>query len=92
MALSETGEVFVWGTDQQGCLGLGTGLGRGGVEPRPRVLRELQLYRIVQISAGATHSGCLAADGKAFLWGDTDFVPGSSRLRDGTVPKPRAVR
>lgn len=64
--LSSDGQVFVWGENASGQLGLGKG------EPStlsPQPLKSLGGIPLAQISAGGDHSFALSLSGAVFGWG-----------------------
>ncbi|KAA0721997.1 putative E3 ubiquitin-protein ligase HERC3 [Triplophysa tibetana] len=66
IALSKDGQVFVWGENASGQLGLGKG------EPStrtPQPLKSLGGIPLAQISAGGDHSFALSLSGAVFGWG-----------------------
>uniref|UniRef100_A0A673N6U2 Probable E3 ubiquitin-protein ligase HERC3 n=1 Tax=Sinocyclocheilus rhinocerous TaxID=307959 RepID=A0A673N6U2_9TELE len=66
IALSKDGQLFVWGENSSGQLGLGKG------EPStlsPQTLRSLCGIPLTQISAGGDHSFALSLSGAVFGWG-----------------------
>ena len=95
LALSRTGEVYSWGGGGQGKLGHGSPptlqrfLGRQNKpEWKPRLIRALETHRIVQISAGHMHSGCVTSDSRAFMFGSGRFhqLGRSSTDADAATP------
>ncbi|XP_026059518.1 probable E3 ubiquitin-protein ligase HERC3 [Carassius auratus] len=66
IALSKDGQLFVWGENSSGQLGLGKG------EPStlsPQPLKSLSGIPLAQISAGGDHSFALSLSGAVFGWG-----------------------
>ncbi|XP_067261375.1 probable E3 ubiquitin-protein ligase HERC4 [Chanodichthys erythropterus] len=66
MALTKDGQLFVWGENSHGQLGLGKG------EPStlsPQPLKSLCGIPLAQISAGGDHSFVLSLSGVVFGWG-----------------------
>ena len=64
--LTSTGQVFACGAGGFGRLGLN---GRLGVSV-PRLIEGLGSVRVVQVSAGASHSAFVTEEGAAFTCGD----------------------
>ena len=78
LALTSSGEVYSWGCGDSGRLGHGLPsalLGRNKIksEFKPRLLRALETQKIVQISGGHMHSGCVSEEGRAFVFGSGRF-------------------
>ncbi|XP_062852312.1 probable E3 ubiquitin-protein ligase HERC3 isoform X1 [Trichomycterus rosablanca] len=66
IALSKDGQLFTWGQNSSGQLGLGKG------EPNslsPQPLKSLSGIPLAQISAGGDHSFALSLSGAVFAWG-----------------------
>lgn len=57
MALNQWGQVYSWGSDYHGQLGLDIG---ENIQPIPKFVRALGIYHIVQICCGQRHSVALA--------------------------------
>ncbi|XP_055358189.1 probable E3 ubiquitin-protein ligase HERC4 isoform X3 [Betta splendens] len=69
-ALSKGGQVFSWGQNRYGQLGLGTS---GKSTATPQVIQSLQGIPFAQISAGGAHSFALTLSGAVFGWGRNKF-------------------
>ncbi|CAG9465538.1 unnamed protein product [Pedinophyceae sp. YPF-701] len=78
--LTERHEVWTWGVNDEGALGRhtagklweasGLGSGKPGDSYTPGVVAfPAGSARIVQVSAGDSHTCCLAEDGTVFAWG-----------------------
>lgn len=82
LALSESGEVWAWGSDSDGQLGDGT---PGGNRALPARVKDAAgngiLSAIVSIGGGNHHSVAADADGHAWTWGDNDH----GQLGVGTI-------
>ncbi|XP_019368066.1 PREDICTED: regulator of chromosome condensation [Gavialis gangeticus] len=65
VCLSVTGKVYTFGCNDEGALGRDTS--EEGSETRPGLV-ELE-EKIVQVSAGDSHTAALTDDGRVFLWG-----------------------
>ncbi|XP_044213215.1 probable E3 ubiquitin-protein ligase HERC4 isoform X1 [Thunnus albacares] len=66
VALTKDGQVFTWGQDSRGQLGLGKRkLGANS----PQHLRSLSAIPLVQIAAGGEQSFALSVSGGVFSWG-----------------------
>ena len=84
-AVSTDGQLFTWGQNSNGQLGLGKG------EPSsltPQPLKSLAGIPLAQISAGGDHSFALSLSGAVFGWGKNSA--GQLGLNDdqGRVPLP----
>uniref|UniRef100_A0A4W4FY02 HECT domain-containing protein n=1 Tax=Electrophorus electricus TaxID=8005 RepID=A0A4W4FY02_ELEEL len=66
MALTNDGQLFTWGQNSSGQLGLGKGE-PSSVSPQP--LKSLCGIPLAQISAGGDHSFALSLSGAVFGWG-----------------------
>uniref|UniRef100_A0A8D0ALA4 HECT and RLD domain containing E3 ubiquitin protein ligase 4 n=1 Tax=Sander lucioperca TaxID=283035 RepID=A0A8D0ALA4_SANLU len=64
------GEVFSWGQNRYGQLGLGI---NGQSIPTPQIIQSLQGIPFAQISAGGAHSFALTLSGAVFGWGCNKF-------------------
>lgn len=69
-ALSRGGQVFSWGQNRYGQLGLG--LDGQGI-PTPQIIQSLQGIPFAQITAGGAHSFALTPSGAVFGWGRNKF-------------------
>ena len=77
MAITENNDLYVWGWNSDGQLGLGP------LDPRPNVpfpVKVLYFRRkldveadIVKISAGFSHSAALDSAGRLFTWGNNKY-------------------
>ncbi|XP_073327615.1 probable E3 ubiquitin-protein ligase HERC4 [Pagrus major] len=69
VALTKDGQVYTWGQDSRGQLGLGKRkLGANS----PQHLRSLSAMPLVQIAAGGEQSFALSVSGGVFGWGRND--------------------
>ncbi|KAJ3610820.1 hypothetical protein NHX12_022911 [Muraenolepis orangiensis] len=69
-ALSKVGQVFSWGQNRYGQLGLGM---EGQGIPTPQHVQSLQGIPFAQIVAGGAHSFALTPSGAVFGWGRNKF-------------------
>uniref|UniRef100_A0A671XN68 HECT and RLD domain containing E3 ubiquitin protein ligase 4 n=1 Tax=Sparus aurata TaxID=8175 RepID=A0A671XN68_SPAAU len=69
-ALSRGGQVFSWGQNRYGQLGLGI---NGQSISTPQIIQSLQGIPFAQISAGGAHSFALTLSGAVFGWGRNKF-------------------
>ena len=79
--LRQDGKAFCWGNNGMGQLGDGTS-GVAGTSPASRKspVAILGPLRLVQLSAGSSHTCGRSADGRAWCWGMND----AGQLGDGT--------
>jgi alpha-tubulin suppressor-like RCC1 family protein len=64
VALDEKGDLYSWGSNDNGQLGLGT---TDRIRQTPSKIRVLS--KVVEIQAGDFHAIALTADGKVYTWG-----------------------
>jgi len=77
LAVSDNGQVYAWGRNDKGQLGLGDSKDR----KCPTLIKELAGYNIVSVATGKSHSLFLTDDGKVLACGDNrsgQSVGGSS--------------
>uniref|UniRef100_A0A8D0N361 HECT domain-containing protein n=1 Tax=Sus scrofa TaxID=9823 RepID=A0A8D0N361_PIG len=70
LALSKGGELFAWGENLHGQLGVGRGIAS---TPTPQMVEHLYGVPLAQISAGGAHSVALSMSGNVYSWGGNDF-------------------
>uniref|UniRef100_A0A673UWZ9 HECT and RLD domain containing E3 ubiquitin protein ligase 5 n=2 Tax=Suricata suricatta TaxID=37032 RepID=A0A673UWZ9_SURSU len=70
LALSKGGELFAWGQNLHGQLGIGS---LSASVPTPQIVKNLSGIPLVQISAGKAHSMALSMSGNIYSWGRNDF-------------------
>ena len=78
LAITEEGEVYVWGRGEYGRLGLGDKAGASKL--RPTKVEGLEGHRVVEASCGGTHTVVVTDEGRIFIWGRGSF----GRLGTGT--------
>ncbi|TNN55021.1 putative E3 ubiquitin-protein ligase HERC6 [Liparis tanakae] len=66
VALTQGGQVYTWGRDSRGQLGLGRS---GRRSDSPQHLRSLSALPLVQVAAGGDQSFALSVSGGVFGWG-----------------------
>ncbi|XP_055468696.1 probable E3 ubiquitin-protein ligase HERC6 isoform X2 [Psammomys obesus] len=66
LALSEDSQVFSWGNNSQGQLGLGK---KFRSQASPQKVKSLEGIPLAQVAAGGTHSFALSLMGTSFGWG-----------------------
>ncbi len=71
VAISEAGEVFVWGRGEYGRLGLGDKSGASKL--RPTKVEGLEGHCVVEASCGGTHTLVVTDGGRIFVWGRGSF-------------------
>lgn len=71
VVLTTEGEVYVWGRGEYGRLGIGDRT--GSTKLRPTKVRGLEGHKVIQVTAGGTHSMALTAAGRLFVWGRAAF-------------------
>lgn len=76
LALDRNGNIWSWGSNDQGQLGLGANVGRIW---EPRLVTAIRDTVISEIAAGASHSLAVSKNGELFTWGEGD----SGRLGHG---------
>ncbi|KAM4734007.1 putative E3 ubiquitin-protein ligase HERC3 [Anableps anableps] len=69
VALTKEGQVYTWGLDSRGQLGLGK---RSSGARSPQQVRSLSSIPVVRISAGGDQSFALSVSGGVFGWGRND--------------------
>ncbi|KAK9819733.1 hypothetical protein WJX72_001724 [[Myrmecia] bisecta] len=71
LALTVSGEVYVWGRGEYGRLGLGDKSGSSRL--RASKVRAMEGHKVVQASCGGTHTCVLTAEARLFTWGRGSF-------------------
>ncbi|XP_042325644.1 E3 ISG15--protein ligase HERC5-like [Sceloporus undulatus] len=70
MALSKGGELFAWGQNEYGQLGMGR---KSSATGEPQLVWLLENVPVAQIAAGSAHSMALSLAGTVFSWGKNVF-------------------
>ncbi|XP_032542836.1 probable E3 ubiquitin-protein ligase HERC4 isoform X2 [Chiroxiphia lanceolata] len=70
MALSRGGELFTWGQNTHGQLGLGS---QATFIPQAQLVERLKGIPLAQIAAGGAHSTTVSLSGAVYSWGKNDF-------------------
>uniref|UniRef100_A0A8C9NN57 E3 ISG15--protein ligase HERC5-like n=1 Tax=Serinus canaria TaxID=9135 RepID=A0A8C9NN57_SERCA len=70
MALSRGGELFTWGQNTHGQLGVGS---QTTLTPKPQLVERIKGIPLAQIAAGGAHSMCVSLSGAVFSWGKNSF-------------------
>jgi E3 ubiquitin-protein ligase HERC4 len=66
VAVNNWGQLFCWGSNSVGQLGLDTSL---GIVQIPRIIKSLATSIVVQIACGQKHSLALTNNGELYSWG-----------------------
>ncbi|XP_027445120.1 RCC1 and BTB domain-containing protein 2 isoform X3 [Zalophus californianus] len=69
MAVVNTGEVYVWGYNGNGQLGLGS----SGNQPTPCRIAALQGIRVQRVACGYAHTLVLTDEGQVYAWGANSY-------------------
>jgi len=69
LALTEGGQVYVWGSQQNGQLGIGPKNYPSPIVPVPTIVSLLGTEKIADISSGDSHAVALSETGQHFGWG-----------------------
>ncbi|NWU93491.1 RCBT2 protein, partial [Upupa epops] len=69
MAVVENGEVYVWGYNGNGQLGLGS----SGNQPTPCRVAALQGVRVQRVACGYAHTLVLTDEGQIYAWGANSY-------------------
>ncbi|KAM8940138.1 putative E3 ubiquitin-protein ligase HERC3 [Pelodytes ibericus] len=80
LALADDGQLFTWGQNNHGQLGLGIGFGS---QSSPQRVKSLQGIPLAQVVAGGYHSFTLSLSGAVFGWGKNS--EGQLGLNDNKV-------
>ncbi|XP_023409029.1 probable E3 ubiquitin-protein ligase HERC6 isoform X5 [Loxodonta africana] len=90
LALSQDGQVFSWGNNSHGQLGLGKEFLS---QESPQRVKSLEGIPLAQVAAGGAHSFALSLSGTSFGWGSNNA--GQLALSGNNVPvqsyKPRSI-
>ncbi|XP_064272993.1 E3 ISG15--protein ligase HERC5-like isoform X1 [Passer domesticus] len=70
MALSRGGELFTWGQNTHGQLGVGS---QTTLTPEPQLVERLKGIPLARIAAGGAHSTTVSLSGAVFSWGKNSF-------------------
>lgn len=90
MSLSETGDVYSWGSNDQGQLGDGTTVS----SLIPKLIESLGAGDdpVVKIAAGGRHSVAMTKSGKSFAWGFGSFGQlGNGVFESASSPKEMVI-
>lgn len=70
MALTRGGELFTWGQNAHGQLGVGR---QATLTPQPQLVERLKGIPLAQIAAGGAHSAAVSLSGAVYSWGKNNF-------------------
>ena len=87
LALGSGGELYAWGANANGQLGLGTLSRTLGSESFPKKLRDQETseQKFIYVSVGTNHSSAVTEEGRVYMWGAD--CSGQLGLGIGTWPK-----
>lgn len=86
-ALTDNGEVYVWGSGQNGEIGNG-----GFIDmATPTIVKALQSVRVCQICAGEYHMAAIDTEGRVWTWGSNAIGQLGHGLNEARIAEPRAV-
>lgn len=68
--MCEGGELFTWGQNTHGQLGVGS---QTTLTSKPQLVERLKGVPLAQIAAGGDHSMCVSLSGAVFSWGKNSF-------------------
>ncbi|NXR51314.1 HERC5 ligase, partial [Hippolais icterina] len=69
-SVCEGGELFTWGQNNHGQLGVGS---QTTLTPKPQLVERLKGTPIAQIAAGGAHSTTVSLSGAVYSWGKNSF-------------------
>ncbi|XP_077634922.1 RCC1 and BTB domain-containing protein 2-like [Crocuta crocuta] len=88
MAVVNTGEVYVWGYNGNGQLGLGS----SGNQPTPCRISALQGIRVQRVACGYAHTLVLTDEGQVYAWGANSYGQlGTGNKSNQSYPAPVVV-
>ncbi|NXA93502.1 HERC5 ligase, partial [Melanocharis versteri] len=80
----EGGELFTWGQNTHGQLGVGS---QTTLTPRPQLVERLKGIPLAQIAAGGAHSITVSLSGAVYSWGKNNFGQlGLGDMKDRDCP------
>ncbi|XP_065100040.1 probable E3 ubiquitin-protein ligase HERC1 isoform X2 [Paramisgurnus dabryanus] len=86
LALTSAGQVFAWGCGS--CLGCGSS---ESTSLRPRLIEELSITKIIDISCGDSHCLALSHENEVFAWGNNAMGQCGQGHTSTPVTKPKKV-
>jgi alpha-tubulin suppressor-like RCC1 family protein len=85
LALTSTGQLYAFGSNQYGQLGVASGSGAPGANPTPMLLTlPGAIGRVAALAAGSTHSLVLTSTGELFTFGENQFGQLGRAANSGT--------
>ncbi|NXQ10929.1 HERC5 ligase, partial [Peucedramus taeniatus] len=69
-SVCEGGELFTWGQNTHGQLGVGS---QTTLAPKPQLVERLKGIPLAQIAAGGAHSTTVSLSGAVYSWGKNSF-------------------
>ncbi|NWI41107.1 HERC5 ligase, partial [Picathartes gymnocephalus] len=69
-SVCEGGELFTWGQNTHGQLGVGN---QTTLTPKPQLVKRLKGIPLAQIAAGGAHSTAVSLSGAVYSWGKNSF-------------------
>ncbi|NXU30019.1 HERC5 ligase, partial [Thalassarche chlororhynchos] len=69
-SVCEGGELFTWGQNAHGQLGVGS---QTTLIPQPQLVERLKGISLAHIAAGGAHSATVSLSGAVYSWGKNDF-------------------
>ncbi|NWU33363.1 HERC5 ligase, partial [Hylia prasina] len=69
-SVCEGGELFTWGQNTHGQLGVGS---QTTLTPKPQLVERLKGIPLAQIAAGGAHSTTVSLSGAVYSWGKNSF-------------------
>ncbi|XP_028751081.1 probable E3 ubiquitin-protein ligase HERC6 isoform X4 [Peromyscus leucopus] len=91
LALSEDGQVFSWGKNSQGQLGLGKNFQS---QASPQKVKYLEGIPLAQVAAGGNHSFALSLTGTSFGWGSNSvgqLALSGEKMEAVQIHKPHSI-
>ncbi len=85
LALTSSDQLYAFGSNQYGQLGVATGSGAPGANPTPRLLTlPGAVGRVAQLATGSTHSLVLTSTGELYTFGENQFGQLGRAANSGT--------
>ncbi|NWZ36828.1 HERC5 ligase, partial [Brachypodius atriceps] len=83
-SVCEGGELFTWGQNTHGQLGVGS---QTTLTPKPQLVERLKGIPLAQIAAGGAHSTTVSLSGAVYSWGKNSFGQlGLGDMKDRDCP------